>query len=127
MTHGSLVVGVRMTCMEGARGRLAIESRQALLRLKRLTHDFDTMVAGSRDSNVDDEHDPEGPTIAFERSQVAAFIRQTERHLEEVDAALTRLDEGTYGICEGCGEPIDQGRLEARPEAGTCIRCAMSS
>ena len=85
------------------------------------------MVAASRDTNADDEHDPEGATIAFERSQLGALVRQARLHLDEVDAALARLDAGTYGTCEACGDPIGEGRLEARPAARTCIRCASRS
>ena len=44
----------------------------------------------------------------------------------EITAALRRLDEGRYGVCERCGEPIGEARLEARPAARTCIRCAAS-
>lgn len=113
--------------MGEARSQLEAEREQALRRLASLTHDFDAVVAASRDSNIDDEHDPEGATIAFERSQIGAFIGQTEHHLEEVDDALRRLDADTYGTCEGCGGAIDQGRLEARPVARTCLRCAASS
>ncbi len=99
---------------------------QALQRLADLTHDFDAVVAASRDTNADDEHDPEGATIAFERSQIEALARQAEHHLEEIDAAMMRLDAGTYGTCEVCGEPIGAERLEARPTARVCIRCAAS-
>ena len=82
------------------------------------------MVAASRDTNADDEHDPEGATIAFERAQLAALRRQAADHLAEVGAALGRLDGGTYGYCAGCGEPIAAARLEARPTARTCVTCA---
>ena len=82
------------------------------------------MVAASRDTNADDEHDPEGATIAFERSQIGALRRQADHHLAEVEAALVRLDDGTYGVCESCGQPIAEGRLEVRPVARTCITCA---
>src|SRR6188768_2078674 len=107
-----------------ARDRLAAENTKALQRLADLRHDFDAMVAASRDTNADDEHDPEGATIAFERSQVEALVRQAERHLEQIDAAAKRLDAGTYGTCEVCGAPIGRARLEARPAASVCIRCA---
>jgi RNA polymerase-binding protein DksA len=100
------------------------EREQTLRRLARLTHDFDAMVAASLDTNADDEHDPEGATIAFERSQVGALVRQARHHLLEIDAAIRRLDAGTYGVCEGCGEPIGEGRLGARPVARSCIQCA---
>jgi RNA polymerase-binding protein DksA len=82
------------------------------------------VVAASRDTNADDEHDPEGATIAFERSQIEALVRQAGHQLEEIDAALTRLDAGTYGICEVCGAAVGENRLEARPAARVCISCA---
>ncbi|MFC4783537.1 TraR/DksA family transcriptional regulator [Nocardioides sp. MAHUQ-72] len=93
-------------------------------RLARLRRDFRGVVDASLDSNADDEHDPEGATIAFERSQVDALIRQAEAHLAEVEAARTRLATGAYGVCEVCGEPIAPERLEVRPTARTCVRCA---
>jgi len=83
-------------------------------------------VEASRDSNADDEHDPEGATIAFERSQVSSLVEQAREHLREVAAAERRVQDGTYGVCEVCGEAIGAGRLEARPVARTCVRCAGS-
>jgi RNA polymerase-binding transcription factor DksA len=109
---------------ESAEERLRADRRTALARLARLRQDFGGIVEASKDSNADDEHDPEGATIAFERSQVDALVRQTEQHLAEVDAALARVAAGTYGICERCGKPIPEGRLEARPVARTCVPCA---
>ncbi|MFC6287141.1 TraR/DksA family transcriptional regulator [Nocardioides sp. GCM10027113] len=110
--------------MEGARERLEADRRETVRRLASLTGDYEGIVAASRDTNADDEHDPEGATIAFERSQVGALVRQAREHLEEIDAAAARLEAGTYGTCERCGEPIAVGRLEARPTARLCIRCA---
>ncbi|KAB2811827.1 TraR/DksA family transcriptional regulator [Pimelobacter simplex] len=107
-----------------ARDRLVAERDEALRRLAGLTGDFDEVVAASRDTNADDEHDPEGATIAFERSQLAALVRQVRAHLADVDAALGRLDAGTYGLCEVCGRPIAGERLEVRPAARTCVVCA---
>jgi DnaK suppressor protein len=82
------------------------------------------MVAASRDSNADDEHDPEGATIAFERAQLGAILQQATGDLAEVDAALERVADGTYGVCDRCGQPIAAARLEARPTARYCIACA---
>ncbi len=110
--------------MPTTRERLHAERLQAQQRLDGLTGDFDEVVAASLDSNADDEHDPEGATIAFERSQLAALVVQVRGHLAEVDAALARLDEGTYGRCARCGRPIPEARLEARPTATTCVSCA---
>jgi len=107
-----------------ARTGLAAVRRQAEQRLAALTRDYGGVVAASLDTNADDEHDPEGATIAFERSQVAALVRQARERLAEVDAADQRLTDGNYGVCEGCDRPIAPARLEARPEARTCIACA---
>jgi RNA polymerase-binding transcription factor DksA len=113
--------------MRRVRELLEAERQLALGRLAALTGDFNEVVAASRDSNADDEHDPEGATIAFERSQVAALVLQVQGHLAEVEAAIQRLEDGTYGICERCGQPIAKARLEARPAASTCIRCASAT
>ena len=110
--------------VDEVRRRLGIEREVTLRRLANLTDDYESVVAASRDTNADDEHDPEGATIAFERSQIGALVRQARHHLEEIDAAVARADAGAYGVCEGCGEAIGPDRLEARPVARTCIRCA---
>jgi RNA polymerase-binding transcription factor DksA len=106
---------------------LLAERDETLARLADLMGDYDAVVTASRDTNADDEHDPEGATIAFERSQLGALVLQAELHLAEIDAAMTRLDDGTYGTCYRCGGEIGDGRLEARPVARTCIRCATAT
>jgi RNA polymerase-binding protein DksA len=103
--------------LEGARA-------DARRRLVGLTAVFDEVVAASKDTNADDEHDPEGATIAFERSQADALVRQARQQLAEIDAAEARLAAGTYGTCERCRRPIGEARLEARPTARLCIECA---
>ncbi len=119
-----------MTAESGAAGvaeasaLLEGELAETTARLEALRRDFDGVVAASLDSNADDEHDPEGATIAYERSQLAALIEQAERHVADVRAGLARLEEGRYGICERCGRPIPPERLEARPTARTCVGCA---
>jgi DnaK suppressor protein len=89
-----------------------------------LTGEFDEVVVASRDSNADDEHDPEGATIAFERSQLSALVQQARDHVAEIDGAIERLAAHTYGICQRCGQAIADDRLTARPVARTCIACA---
>jgi DnaK suppressor protein len=110
--------------MDNAAGRLAAERDRTLQRLSDLTRDFESVVSASRDTNPDDEHDPEGATIAFERSQIAALARQARQHLGEVESAMSRIQAATYGLCQTCGGHIASERLEARPTARTCIRCA---
>ena len=97
--------------------------RRTSERLAALTGDYAGIVEASKDSNADDEHDPEGSTIAFERSQVGALVAEARSQLAEIEAALGRLDDGTYGTCEVCGRPIPEARLEARPVARTHVDC----
>ena len=94
--------------------------------LRALTAQHGEIVAASQDSNADDEHDPEGATIAFERQQVAALVEQLERSRADIERALALHGSEGYGRCERCGEPIGAARLEARPTARTCIGCASS-
>ena len=103
---------------------LLAERGATLAHVEDLTREFDSMVSASESSNADDEHDPEGATIAFERQQIAALLEQAHRRLADIDAALARREAGTYGICETCGRPIGAERLAARPAARTCIDCA---
>ena len=97
---------------------------RVVAQLEGLRRDFQETIDASTDSNADDEHDPEGATIAFERSQLKTLIRQAQRHLSEIEAAHTRVAERRYGLCEICGQPISSARLDARPVARTCIGCA---
>ena len=103
---------------------LSAEREAATEQIAALTRDFDDIVEASASSNADDEHDPEGATIAFERSQVSALLRQARERLTDLDRALGQLDEGGYGVCENCGQAIAPERLAARPAARTCITCA---
>ncbi|HYO35803.1 MAG TPA: TraR/DksA C4-type zinc finger protein [Geodermatophilus sp.] len=103
---------------------LGAERVAALAQSAALTHQFAEIVAASRSSNADDEHDPEGATIAFERQQVVALLERARRRLADVEAAVTAVEAGTYGRCESCGRPIGAERLAARPTARTCIACA---
>ncbi|MFE4453922.1 TraR/DksA family transcriptional regulator [Streptomyces sp. NPDC056796] len=106
------------------RERLAAERRGTEARIAALHRDFDAIVAANALVAVDDEHDPEGASTAFERAHVASLLARARDHLDEVDRALERLERGGYGRCERCGEPIPPGRLEVRPAATTCVRCA---
>jgi RNA polymerase-binding transcription factor DksA len=103
---------------------LQAERAAAEAQIAALTREFDAVVAASQAANADDEHDPEGATIAFERQQVVALLDSARRRLAEVDAALARRAEGRYGVCQSCGRPIAPERLAVRPAARTCIDCA---
>ena len=103
--------------------RLERECRRVTERVAALSREFDGIVAASAEANLDDEHDPEGATVGFERAQVLALLEQARAHLAELDQALAR-DEVAYGRCASCGEPIASERLEALPAATTCVSCA---
>jgi DnaK suppressor protein len=103
---------------------LEAERAAATAAISALARDFDGIVEATSSVANDDEHDPEGATIAFERAQVASLLERARGRLAGADLALARIDDGSYGICVRCGEPIGAERLIARPVASTCIRCA---
>lgn len=95
--------------------------------IETMTGELAAILSASRDTNADDEHDPEGSTIAFERAQVSALLDQALTRLAEIDQALDRLVDGSYGRCVRCGRLIPAERLLARPAAVACALCAATS
>jgi RNA polymerase-binding transcription factor DksA len=98
---------------------------RAVVRVSELGQVFDAIVESSVGVNMDDEHDPEGSTVGFERAQISALLDHARTQLAELDAALDRMRSGSYGICEDCGDQIPPARLEAHPAARVCIACAL--
>ena len=72
----------------------------------------------------DDEHDPEGVTIAYQRAQLQGLLAGARADLAAIDRATERLRSGRYGWCTRCGSRIGEQRLAALPAASTCIACA---
>ncbi len=89
-----------------------------------IAKDFDALIASSANTNGDDEHDPEGATIAFERAQLASLLDDARGTLAAVEVALAKIGDGSYGACERCRGPIAHERLLALPWTSTCFRCA---
>ena len=108
----------------GHEERLLRIGREAAATIEALDGQIDAITRARTADNSDDEHDPEGATIAFERSQADALRSAAVRRLAEVAAALARYRAGTAGICAVGGEPIPAARLVARPTATTCVRHA---
>jgi RNA polymerase-binding transcription factor DksA len=108
----------------GASEALGADRARTGQRIAALTREFDGIVESAALGNTDDEHDPEGATIAFERAQIASLLDQARGHLADLDQAIRRIEAGTYGRCENCGQPIIAERLAARPSARTCMACA---
>jgi len=106
--------------------RLNSDREQTLGQIADLEREFAAIVASAADGSAggDDEHDPEGATVAFERQHVAALLDRARDHLEAIDQARRKVDAGRYDLCDICGQPIAAERLAARPAALTCVRCA---
>jgi DnaK suppressor protein len=87
--------------------------------LERLTAPPDATASVSFGKRVGD-----GTSEAVERLATTAAARSIAASLTEIDRALEKLDDGTYGICDGCGRGIPEARLEVRPASALCVECA---
>jgi len=67
------------------------------------------------------QHQADVGTETFDRERDLSILEQVEAELTDIEHALSRLDDGTYGRCEACGEPIEDARLEALPAARFCL------
>jgi RNA polymerase-binding transcription factor DksA len=114
----------KTTRLDEARGRLSAERVAAAARIAALERDITIIVESAKGGATDDEHDAEGATIAFERAQAMALLEETRIQVGALDTALARVDHGSYGVCESCGQDIAAERLVARPSATLCITCA---
>ena len=104
---------------------------QLLAEQQRLEHEIanlsgsgtrsDTFLADETDAV--DQHPADEGSELFEREKNLTVQRTLEATLQEVNEALHKFDEGTYGLCEICGQPIGEKRLRAMPEATHCIEC----
>lgn len=106
---------------------LARDRSELLAQITALRADHEELVAAAELVATDDEHDPEGSTIAFERARIAALLDLSQRRLADLDRALERSRAGRYGSCEVCGHAIAAARLAALPSASRCVRCAAPS
>jgi len=106
----------------------------SLIRLKleqirqQLIKELDQLIADDRSSKEQqgassfrDKEEAAGATSDFERRM--ALATQKRNNLAEVEHALHKLEEGSYGICDSCVQPIESGRMEALPYASHCMTC----
>ena len=82
------------------------------------------IVEGSELVSTDDEHDPEGATIAFERAQASALLRQARADRDALAATRAQLEQGRRVTCANCGRNIDLERVAALPTTSRCVGCA---
>lgn len=105
-----------------ARTRLTQERQ----RLESLREGFDDLNAESEEASLGelssvDQHQADIGTETFNRERDLSILENVEAELADIEHAIRRLDEGTYGTCEACGKPIDDARLEAIPAARFCL------
>ena len=95
---------------------------------KRLIEEFEQLRASAPPPDERREGSPFGKreeeaTESFELEKRLALEKQTRDQLAAVEHALSKFEEGTYGLCDLCGRLIDPARLEALPQASLCLDC----
>ena len=103
--------------LEETRDRL-LERRGALIAESGLEDGLD---ASTSELSIADNHPADVATDTFEREKYVSMLEDIERQLEDVAHAFHRLEAGTYGICEACGEQIPDERLDAQPATRYCV------
>lgn len=101
------------------------EHQRTVAQIESLERSVAAIVEAAELTATDDEHDPEGTTIAYERAQALALLRQARIDLDRLVAARTLLESGEEIVCANCGREIGYERLVALPTASTCVDCAV--
>ena len=99
----------------------AIEQLRELLLAQRAS---EAALAVDRDAAADALAGQLDPDSILERELAELSATRARRTVADIDDALARIEDGSYGICESCGRPIPVARLDALPHARTCVRCA---
>lgn len=112
--------------MENDEVRVRLDEERARLEGIRDGYDEEGLTSESESENLAelstaDQHQADIGTETFERERDLSILEQVEAELADVEHALRRLDDGTYGTCEACGQPIGDERLEALPAARFCL------
>lgn len=106
------------------RALLAAQQAEHSARAAELEADLAALTAVRQGESDDDEHDPEGVTLSSEWSMLSALLESARDKARQADDAIVRLENGTYGICADCGQPIPVEQLEVRPFRESCVSCA---
>ena len=110
--------------MDADAARTRLEEERT--RLDGLREGFDDLNAESEEASLGelssvDQHQADVGTETFNRERDLSILENVEAELVDVEHAIRRLDDGSYGTCEACGKPIDDARLEAMPAARFCL------
>jgi RNA polymerase-binding transcription factor DksA len=113
--------------MDADEARRRLEAERARLTEVRAEFDVDHLTEESESESLSelssvDQHQADVGTETFEREKDISILEQVDAELTDVDYALRRLDDGTYGQCDFDGRPIPEERLEAQPAARFCVQ-----
>lgn len=119
--------------VDGAGDDKFLEEQRALLEDERVTYleqaadlkaEADQLAQEMEPGDIQfDDESGEGGTAAVDRERDLALSAQARIEVDEIDHALAKLANGSYGVCEGCGQPIPRARLKALPHARLCVSC----
>ena len=115
-----------MSAIDTSRFRkLLVDERQRVAAaIENLHNDHPgSMTDETGEDAVFDNHLADTATETYDRELDYTLEENSEHVLVDIDAALTRIEDGTYGVCTDCGKQIPEERLEARPWATLCIDC----
>ncbi|HEX6235951.1 MAG TPA: TraR/DksA C4-type zinc finger protein [Acidimicrobiales bacterium] len=110
--------------LEGQLRSLEEERATYLRQAEALQAEADSLTEDREPGDVQfDEESGEGDTLAVERERDLALSAQARAAIEQIDTAIRKIRDGTYGLCESCGSPIPKERLKALPHAALCVKC----
>jgi RNA polymerase-binding protein DksA len=126
-TSGKKAGGKKVVLDKFLEGQLAdLESERAnyLHQAESLQAEADSLTEDREPGDVQfDEESGEGDTLAVERERDLALSAQARAAIEQIDLAVEKIHNGTYGQCENCGTDIPKERLKALPHAALCVKC----
>ena len=110
--------------LEAQLAELQKERENYLRQAETLKAEADSLTEDREPGDVQfDEESGEGDTLAVERERDLALSAQARAAIEQIDVAIAKIHEGTYGQCENCGTAIPKERLKALPYAALCVKC----
>jgi DnaK suppressor protein len=109
--------------LAAVRSRLMAERERVAAEVLALQDDLSHSLEDALDEDGNDSHLADSATETLDREIEQSLEDNAEHLLASIDAALLRIDDGSYGVCERCGSPISPDRLAALPYATKCIEC----
>ena len=125
----STMAETKLTKKEIADLRVRLEEERIQLDAQLTTIEEDSFASTQSDSSGDvglDDEPADAGTATFEREKDLSIENNVRDLLHKIDRALKRIDDGTYGICDICGKPIEKARVKALPYVDLCIKDAQA-